>query len=115
MSLPVLVKTLVEKKIDAFCKKRVSPRVADKLRLSFLIRGKSVTIFEKRAPWRPEFTEWTSMPIAQLRYDEKTGKWTLYWADRNDRWHKYEDPPPTKEIDHILAEIDRDPTGIFWG
>ncbi|MCL4476499.1 MAG: DUF3024 domain-containing protein [Nitrospirae bacterium] len=115
MSLPILVKTLVEQKLEAFCKKRVSPRVADKLRLSFASRGRSVTIFENRAPWRPELTEWTSMPIAQIRYDEKTGKWALYWADRNDRWHKYEGLPPTREIDKILAEIDSDPTGIFWG
>lgn len=80
-----------------------------------LFHGDSVTIFENRAPWRPEFTEWTSMPIAQLRYDEKAGKWTLYCADRNDRWHKYEGLLPTKDIDQILAEIDRDPTGIFCG
>ncbi|MCL5022156.1 MAG: DUF3024 domain-containing protein [Nitrospirae bacterium] len=115
MPLPILVKTLVEKKLSAYCERKVSPRVADKLRLSFSMRGNSVTIFENRAPWRPEFTEWTSMPIAQLRYDEKTGKWTLYCADRNDRWHKYGGLPPTKEIDYILAEINRDPTGIFWG
>jgi hypothetical protein len=31
------------------------------------------------------------------------------------QWHKYEGLLPTKEFDNILAEIDRDPTGIFWG
>ncbi len=115
MPLPQLVKALVEKKLDAFCRKRVSPRVADKLKLSFAIRGNSITIFENRAPWRPEVTEWTSMPIAQMRYEPRTGKWTLYCADRNDRWHKYMGVTPTNEINKILAEIDRDPTGIFWG
>lgn len=55
------------------------------------------------------------MPIAQIRYDDKTGKWTLYCADRNDKWHEYIDIDATKNIDKILAEIDDDPTGIFWG
>ena len=115
MPLPILVKSLVEKKLDAFFKRRIPPHVADKMRLSHIIRGNSVTLFENRAPWRADMAEWTSMPIAQLRYDEKTGKWALYCADRNDRWHKYIGLPPTAEIDHILVEIDRDPTGIFWG
>lgn len=29
MPLPILVKTLVEKKVDEFCKKRVPPHVLD--------------------------------------------------------------------------------------
>jgi len=50
-----------------------------------------------------------------MRYDEKTGEWTLYYADRNDRWHEYWDIESTKSIDKLLKEIDEDPTGIFWG
>jgi hypothetical protein len=115
MALPILVKTLVEKKVGDFCKKRVPAHVLDKLNLSNKIRGNNVTIFENRAPWHPDMKEWTSMAIAQLRYDEKTGKWTLYCADRNDRWHEYYDMEPTKDIGKILAEIDEDPTGIFFG
>jgi len=115
MPLPTLVKTLVEKKVDEFCKKRVPPHVLDKVNLSYKIRGNSITIFENRAPWHKDMKEWTSMATAQIRYDGKIGKWTLYCADRNNRWHKYEGLLPTKNIDQILAEIDRDPTGIFWG
>lgn len=115
MPLPVLVKTLIEKKVDEFCKKRVPPHVLDKVNLSYKIRGNSITIFENRAPWRPDMKEWTSMAIAQIRYDGKIGKWTLYCADRNDKWHEYYDIDSTKDIDKILIEIDEDPTGIFWG
>lgn len=39
----------------------------------------------------------------------------LYCADRNDKWHKYTRIEPTMNIDKILSEIDKDPTGIFWG
>jgi hypothetical protein len=115
MSLTQLIKSLVIKKFDEYCKKRVPERAQDQVRLSYKFRGNSVTIFENRPPWNKEIKEWTSVPVAQIRYDEKTGKWTLYCADRNDKWHEYYDIEPTKEIDKLLKEIDEDPTGIFWG
>ncbi len=115
MPLPPLVRTLVEMKVGDFCKRRVPPHALDKINLSYKIRGSSVIIFENRAPWREEIKEWTSRSAAQIRFDEKSGKWTLYCADRNDKWHEYLDMEPTKNIDKILTEIDEDPTGIFWG
>jgi len=66
MALPILVKTLTEKKVDEFCKKRVPAHVLDKMNLSYKIKGNSVTIFENRAPWRPDMKEWTSMAIAKI-------------------------------------------------
>jgi len=115
MPLPEIVKAVVEKKVGEFCKNKVPPHVLDKLNISYKIKGNTISIFENRAPWRKEITEWTSMPVAQMKYDEKTGEWTLFCADRNDKWHKYLNLKPTKDIDAVLAEIDRDPTGIFWG
>jgi len=50
-----------------------------------------------------------------LRYNGKTGKWSLYCADRNSKWHEYHGLEPTQNFDIILNEIDKDPTGIFWG
>jgi hypothetical protein len=40
--------------------------------------------------------------------------WSLYWADRNDHWHRYDDLDPGP-LDTVLNEIEADPTGIFWG
>ena len=61
----------------------------------------------------------------RARLDEKPGRpasferrrreWTLFWRDRNHRWHRYKYTAPTTEIARLLEEIDRDPTGIFWG
>ncbi len=55
------------------------------------------------------------MQIAQMRYDQKKALWSLYCADRNDKWRVYSELEPTKSLDDILAEIDEDPTHIFWG
>ncbi len=51
LPLPPLVRTLVEKKVEKFCDRRVPPHVQNKVRLVFKVRGVSVTIFEERAPW----------------------------------------------------------------
>jgi hypothetical protein len=55
------------------------------------------------------------MKIAQLRYDAAAREWSLYWADRNGRWHRYRDLDPAENLDPLLREIDEDPTAIFWG
>ena len=39
----------------------------------------------------------------------------LSTADRHERAHLYEDLAPQGRLDAVLAEIERDPTGIFWG
>ena len=52
--------------------------------------------------------------VAQLRYSANTNHWSRYWADRNDRWHRYDDIDPGP-VDKALNEIEADPTCIFWG
>jgi hypothetical protein len=49
-----------------------------------------------------------------MRFDPETNLWSLYWADRNSRWHRYDDLDPGP-VDELLREIAEDPTCIFWG
>lgn len=75
-----------------------------------------LTIVERRPPWHEEFgTEWTSFPIARLRYMKVWREWTLYYRDRNLKFHLYDLVPPATSVEPLLAEIEADPTGIFWG
>jgi hypothetical protein len=78
------------------------------------VRGNSVTIFHCRPPWHPDLTEWSKVRMAQLRCSAETHHWSLYWADRNGRWHCYDDLDPSP-VDKVLIEIEDDPTCIFWG
>lgn len=55
------------------------------------------------------------MKVAQLRYDSSSGQWSLYCCDRNERWWSYDNIGSSQSVDLLLAEIDADPTGIFWG
>jgi hypothetical protein len=54
-------------------------------------------------------------PIARLRYTAAEKTWTLYWRNRNLRFHTYEPLAPSHRVEDLLTEIDRDPACIFWG
>ena len=55
------------------------------------------------------------LPIARLRYSPTHAEWTLFWRDRNLHWHRYDRINTAAHVDPLLAEIDADPTAIFWG
>jgi Protein of unknown function (DUF3024) len=104
--------------ILAYTDQRVPPHAIHQVRVEAIVGRGAVTIVERRAPWRPEFgAEWTIAPVARLRYTVKHPHWTLYWRDRNHRWHRYPYPylDPTADVMMLLDEIEQDPTGIFWG
>ena len=114
MSLPELIKRQVEQVLRPYCQSRVPPRVRDQVRIDFKFRGNSVTLFEERRAFgRPE--TWVDIVVAQFRYDEKNRKWALYCADRNAKWHVYSEIEPSPDFESLLREVDKDPTGIFWG
>lgn len=71
-----------------------------------------ISAYVKPGGIRPE---WASQGIARFRYVAKHSRWSLYWRDRNQRWHKYDLVGSTPDVLPLLDEVDRDPTGIFWG
>lgn len=101
-------------KIRKYCQAQVPDHLHDQIRIEVTVRGSSVTILESRPLWQASQAEWSQVRVAQLRYSATTNDWSLYWADRNSRWHRYYDLPPSR-VDQVLREIESDPTGIFWG
>ena len=101
-------------RIRKYCRARVPASFRDQIRLEAAVRGSSVSIYECRPPWHPDLTEWSKVRVAQLRYSADTHRWSLHWADRNGRWHRYDDLEPSP-VDKLLCEIEADPTCIFWG
>ncbi|HEO97874.1 MAG TPA: DUF3024 domain-containing protein [Epsilonproteobacteria bacterium] len=114
MPIPPIQKQLVEKLMQAYCESRIPKEIQNQIRLSYTIRGNNITLIESRPFWKDE-TRWIDMKIAQVRFDNDSKTFTLYCADRNGRWHLYDFMEPSTELEEILLEIDRDPTGIFWG
>lgn len=103
-------------RVQRWCAARVPEHARDQFRVECTIAPRHLTIVERRVPWRPDFgPEWTSFPIARLRYTATTKSWTLYWRDRNLRFYLYDRVAPSPHVDVLLDEIDKDPTCIFWG
>lgn len=103
-------------RIRKYAETRVPEHARDQIRMEIKIRGNSVTLIQRRIPWREDFgPEWSTYPVAQLRWRSEQKTWRLYWRDRNTRWHIYKDCAPTPGLPRLLDEIDADPTSIFWG
>jgi hypothetical protein len=102
--------------VEVFCEERVPSHVRDEVGLQCSRRGNSITISERRPPWRVDLgPEWTEFKVAQLRYDPSGRTWSLYCRDRKERWFLYDGLEPAKTVVPLLTEIDEDPTGIVWG
>ena len=103
-------------RIRRYCDGRVPTHLRDQVRIEVDVRGRSVTILECRPPWTPAIgPDWTRFPVARLRHIQARGVWMLDWRDRDLRWHRYDRVGPSPHVAPLLAEIEADPTGIFWG
>lgn len=114
MPIPANLKQVVDETLALYCQRKVPVPVREKVRLFHQWRGSKVTLVEQRPHWKDPAV-WGDSPVAQFRFNSDHGDWSLYWRDRNQRWHPYEDHAGSKNIKRLLAEVDEDPTGIFWG
>ncbi|HQU26521.1 MAG TPA: DUF3024 domain-containing protein [Acidimicrobiales bacterium] len=102
-------------RITAYCDARVPGELSDQVRVEARAKGRSVTVYEYRPPWRGERgPAWAEVRIAQLRFDPALDEWTLFWSDRDERWHRFEEAP-AGPLEEVLDALERDPTGVFWG
>lgn len=91
-------------------------RAVGLIRYEMDVDARSITIVECRPPWRHDYgPEWTRHPVARLRYTKSRREWSLFWRDRNQKFHLYDRIEPSPNVAKLLAEIDADPTSIFWG
>lgn len=106
-------------RIEKYCADASSPEHADIARIECEVNGNAVTIVEASRMSPERGGDWLRVPAARLRYNQTAGEWTLYCFDRNSKAKRYDlwDPdfvqPGT--VKEILAEIEADPTFIFWG
>lgn len=92
-------------KVRRYCQDRIPAQALHQVRLEVDVTANTVTIVERRAPWHPDDdggADWSVFPIARIRYSPTTGCWTLYWRDRNLRFHCYQHFAPTPSIDRVL-------------
>ena len=103
-------------RVRRWCEARVPAQHHDQLRIEFEQRGNVLTILECRPALGAALgPEWRRHGIARLRYTASSAVWHLFWHDRDMRFHRYEPCAASAYVADLLVEIERDPTGIFWG
>ncbi len=99
-----------------WCVRRVPDHVRNRVRVECEIASRHLTIVECRPPWDERVgAEWTRAPVARFRYTKAQQTWTLYWPDRNARFHLYQQLAPSPHVEVLLHEVEQDPTALFWG
>lgn len=92
----------------------VPSHVRDQLREGFYFDGPSIVLYESRPRFqRP--SEWGEHGVAKFTYVKSRRVWRLFCQFRDLQWHAYEPLPEATSLARLVAEVDDDPTGIFWG
>jgi len=105
----------IEKVLSAFLAKRRPPaHVRQQMDLGYRLSGQSVELFEIRPQW-DDPSKIHEHPFAKATYVKTKKVWKIYWRRADLKWHGYEPLPFSRSLEKILAEIDQDPNGCFWG
>ena len=113
MPLPEFTRRLVETKLLKYCEQKIPLHVRNQVR-SATKSGETMLLSSRRTVYKQP-SKWVEIFIAQFRFNPQDKKWSLYCADRNSRWYLYTRLAPSADFDDLLKEVDRDPTGIFYG
>lgn len=100
--------------LEEFCEQRTPLVVRDQVALQFRIEGQSIILYERR-PHFQDPREWVENLVAKFRYWKQRDEWSLYWRDRNAKWHLFEPLESAKELQVLIDEVARDRTAIFFG
>lgn len=110
MAIPEVKLQSVLELLSEVCIRRTVP---DEAIVSVALHGNKVNLVETRRMFidpREQF----ECKIAQLEFSPKSNSWTLYWFDLKSKRHQYPAGLNKDTPEKLVAEIDRDPTGIFW-
>jgi hypothetical protein len=114
MALSELQRASIQRHLAQYCAPNPRPEVRRQLRHGFELGPSDVVLFEERPRFdRPR--EWLRHGVAKFRWIAKTKEWQLYCQFRDLKWHRYEPRPSAATFEELLAEVEADPTGIFWG
>jgi len=65
--------------------------------------------------WREDDDlRWTTLPFARLRYTVADKTWRLLLARPHLRFYAHDPLETSRNVDDLLAEIDRVPIRVFW-
>lgn len=100
-------------RIRRWCDARVPKHLWEQVKVEADVADRHVTIVEVRPP-RGGQGEHTHFPIARLRYTKSIKIWSLYWRNRNLKFHAC-DIELSPLVDDLLDYIENSGDPIFFG
>ncbi len=104
----------IDRSVGELCRLRSLPQFADELRFVYEVEGHVVSVYEERLPWRGD-GDWTRSGIARFRFVRSKGVWRLYWMRSDLRWYLYETDEMPSDLDALVAIVEADEFGAFFG
>jgi hypothetical protein len=111
MLLPESEILRVDKLLSGICRKR---SIEGEVTLTYQIRGNRVTLIESR-PFFVDPSTWFDVKVAQFEFNSTTHIWTLYWYNLKNKRFPYPTGRNKDSLEKLTIEVEKDPTGIFWG
>src|SRR5580765_3867508 len=106
-------------RVRAYCAQASPAEHADEARVECVVAGSSITIVEATRLGAERDEDWLRVPNARLDHDAATGGWVLFCFDADSEPMRYDvwEPDFTlpTSVESILAEVEADPTDVFWG
>lgn len=115
MALPVLTLHLARTKLSAYCERRIPKHLRDQVRLELEFAENHITLLETRPHFRDP-SQWTRLPVARFRFNAGAGTWALLSSSFGSKegWRPYP-TQPSRDLDKLIAALDADEKGVFWG
>lgn len=104
----------IDRTLGALCRRRSPAGLRDKLRLEYRVTQHDVLLYETRPAFNDP-SRWVEHGVAKLRFVRTAGEWRLFWQRANLKWLSYEPRASSRNIAELVAEIDQDPHGCFFG
>ena len=93
-------------------RRRPRPEIREELDIGYSVEGQSVIIHEDRRRYDgSRILE----PVAKATWVKTQKVWKIFWMRADLRWHGYEPLAQVHTLDDVLAGVDADPYGCFWG
>jgi hypothetical protein len=84
------------------------------VRTEYRVKGQDLLLVEVRAVG-DETNQWVEHGIAKIRFNRKWREWRLYWQRGSLKWEAYKPRSADRNLGVLVAEVDRDPHGCFFG
>ena len=104
----------IDRFVGGLCRRRSRAGGKSAVSLEYRVKGHDVTVLERRPYWdgTPGFSE---SGVAKLKFTRRTGRWRLLWQRADRKWYAYEARSSGGGLSKLVAEIDDDPWGCFFG